>query len=173
MFLFWVFSLLLRVGCYEVLVALYNQLQKLRGAQRYPYRQGELNNTPTYKLDLRPGEIVQIKTHQEILETLDRNNKNRGLWFDTEMVKYCGGIYRVLCRVQKIIDLKTRKMVNLPNDCIILEGVTVRGDYHRFNPHNEYPFWREIWLKRIEHGTTIQCSLPLQQTQGSLVSAPQ
>jgi predicted DNA-binding antitoxin AbrB/MazE fold protein len=148
-FFFWSFTLLLRVGGYRALVALYNRLQNLRGAEPYSYRRGRLKNTPTSKLDLQPGELVQIKSHDRILETLDTNNKNRGLWFDVEMVKYCGGVYKVLRRVDKIIDLKTGRMSNLSSDCIILEGVTTRGDYHRSYPQNEYPFWREIWLNRV------------------------
>jgi len=149
-FVFWIFTLLLRVGCYRALVTLYNRLQRLRGAEPYPYRQGRLKNTPTCKLNLQPGELIQIKSYDEILETLDTKGKNRGLSFDVEMVKYCGGIHRVLCRVQRIIELKTGRMSTLSTDCLILEGVTTRGDYHRFYPQNEYPFWREIWLKRIE-----------------------
>jgi hypothetical protein len=43
-------------------------------------------------------------------------------------------------------------MITLKNDCIILDGATVTGDYHRFYPQNEYPFWREIWLRRVENG---------------------
>jgi hypothetical protein len=149
-FFFWIFTALLRVGCYRALVALYNRLQNLRGGEAYPYRVGSLKNTPSCRLNLQPGELVQIKSHEEIVATLDTNNKNRGLWFDVEMVKYCGGVHRVLRRVNKIIDLKSGRLSNLPNSCIILEGVTTLGDYHRFYPQNEYPFWREIWLKRIE-----------------------
>jgi hypothetical protein len=64
------------------------------------------------------------------------------------MAKYCNGVYRVLSRVERIVDPKTGKMLTFKNDCIILDGVTVRGEYHRFYSQNEYPFWREIWLRR-------------------------
>jgi hypothetical protein len=149
-FLFWIFSLVVhRIGGYRVLVGLYNYLQKFRGGELVLPRQGSLKKTPKLQLNLEPGELVLVKSHDEIVDTLDENNKNRGLWFDLEMVKYCGGTYRVLSRVETIIDHKTGRMLNLPNDCIILEGVTTRGDHHRFYPQNEYPFWREIWLRRV------------------------
>ena len=97
---------------------------------------------------------MRIKGLDEILKTVDRKNKNRGLSFDIEMVKYCGGTYRVLSRIEKIIHNKTGSMVPLPNDCIVLEGVTTQGDHHRFCPQNEFQFWREIWLERVPDGVT-------------------
>lgn len=153
--LFWVFTLILCLcskisySCYRLLLWFYDRLQRMRGGEPYSYKWGVLEKTPRRLLNLSPGELVRVKSHDEILATLDKRNRNRGLWFDAEMVKYCGGIYRVLSRVEKIIDHKTGRMINLLNDCIILEGVTIQGDYHRFYPQNEYPLWREIWLERV------------------------
>lgn len=149
MFAFWIFTLVAtRIGGYRFLVSAYNRLQSLRGGEPYPYMSGSLQTTPTEKLDLRPGEWVRVKSQEEIVATLDTRNKNRGLWFDVEMAKYCNRVYKVLCRVDRIVEPKTGKMLKFGNDCIILDGVTTRGEYHRFYPQNEYPFWREIWLKR-------------------------
>jgi len=149
MFAFWIFTLVARhIGGYQFLVSAYNRLQRFRGGEPYPYMNGSLQKTPTGKLDLRPGEWVRVKRQEEIVATLDTHNKNRGLWFDVEMAKYCNGVYKVLCRVEKIIEPKTGKMLKFENDCIVLDGATTRGEYHRFYPQNEYPFWREIWLKR-------------------------
>jgi hypothetical protein len=39
------------------------------------------------------------------------------------MLKYCGKRARVLSRVSRIVDEKTGRMLRLPGDCIILEGV--------------------------------------------------
>ena len=110
--------------------------------------------TPSDKLNLQSGELVQIKSHEEILNTLDKNNKNRGLWFDAEQVPYCGKTAKVLCRVEKIINERTGKMMKLPNDCLILEGVYCRAHYSSdrlFCPRSIYSYWREIWLKRVTH----------------------
>ena len=63
---------------------------------------------------------MQVKSHQEILKTLNTRNRNRGFSFDFEMVKYCEGTYRVLDRVERIVDAKTGRMVVLAGDCIIL-----------------------------------------------------
>ena len=119
----------------------------------YPHIQGKLRKTPSTQLDLQPGELVEIKSKAEILETLDINNRNRGLSFDVEMMPYCGGTYRVLRRVEKILNEKTGRMLTLPNTCIILEGVVCRGCLsrnRRFCPRSIYPYWHEVWLRRVK-----------------------
>jgi hypothetical protein len=100
------------------------------------------------RLDLQPGELVEVRSKEEIMATLDKDQKNRGLWFDSEMLPYCGGIYRVLRRVHRIIDEKTGKLINMKNPCIVLEGVVCKSDFHRLCPRAIYPYWRENWLKR-------------------------
>lgn len=119
----------------------------------YPHISGRLQKTPSMRLDLRPGEYVQVKSKDEIVETLDVRNRNRGLSFDVEMVPYCGGTYRVLRRVEMIINEKTGRMMRLPNNCIVLDGVVCKGCLSKsrlFCPRSIYPYWHEIWLKRSE-----------------------
>ncbi|MBM2823195.1 MAG: hypothetical protein HW413_1941 [Thermoleophilia bacterium] len=53
------------------------------------------------RLDLQPGELVQVRSKAEIAATLDASGKNRGLWFDVEMVPHCGRTYRVQGRVER------------------------------------------------------------------------
>ena len=60
--------------------------------------------TPTATLNLQPGELVRVKSYNEILATLDSNNKNRGLFFDAELVPFCGGTYCIRARVSKFTD---------------------------------------------------------------------
>ena len=107
--------------------------------------------TPAIKLDLQPGEIVQVRSEEEIFQTIDRAQRNRGLGFDVEMLQYCGRTFRVQRRVERIINEKTGTLIHLPNDCIILDGVTCSGCFSRnrlFCPRSIFPYWREIWLKR-------------------------
>jgi hypothetical protein len=123
---------------------------RIRGGRRLPFIDGRLERTPDGTLDLQPGELVRIKSRQEIESTLDRNNGNRGLSFDPEMLWYCGREARVLRRVERTIDERTGKLLHLKRPCIVLEGVTCRGAYHRCCPRADYPYWREIWLERAE-----------------------
>ena len=85
-------------------------------------------------------------------EFLDRRNRNRGLVFDGEMVPYCGREFVVRERVTRLIDERTGKMIDLPRDCIMLEGVICSGHLSRerlFCPRSIPPYWREIWLERV------------------------
>jgi hypothetical protein len=127
----------------------FNTIQTYRRGGKYPFIEGKLKKTPTANLNLQAGELVELKPKNEILQTLDVNEKNRGLSFDRELVKYCGGTYRVLRRVNRLIDEKTGKMLETKNPCIILDGVTCTGDYNRYCPRDIYHFVREIWLRRI------------------------
>ncbi len=108
--------------------------------------------TPAQPLNLQPGELVRVKSHSEILKTLNTENKNRGLYFDAEMVPFCGGTYRVLKRVNKILDEKTGKMSKMKSESIILDNVFCQSRYsfcRMFCPRAIYPYWREIWLERV------------------------
>jgi hypothetical protein len=92
------------------------------------------------------------------LRTLDVRSKNRGLWWDAEMVPYCGGTYRVLARVTKILDEKTGKMREMKGPCIILDSVVCQSRYsgcRMFCPRAIYPYWREIWLERVAPPATV------------------
>jgi len=130
------------------IIGFFNEMQARRQGARYPFIEGTASKTPVEFLELQPGELVEVLRKEEIMVTLDKDQKNRGLWFDSEMLPYCGGIYRVLRRVHRIVDEKTGKLVSMKNPCIVLEGVVCKSDYHRLCPRAIYPYWRESWLKR-------------------------
>jgi hypothetical protein len=134
--------------CQAALIGFFNEIQDRRGGTRYPFIEGTSTDLKGTPLDLRPGDLVEVRSKEEIMATLDKGQKNRGLWFDSEMLPYCGGIYRVLRRVNRIIDEKTGKMIQMKNPCIMLDGVVCKSDYHRLCPRAIYPYWRESWLKR-------------------------
>ena len=122
----------------------------IHGGLKYPFIAGTLTKTPKAVLNLQPGELVEVRSKDEIVATLDSGNRNRGLLFDREMVGYCGRRMRVLSRVNRIIDERSGKMSELNSDCLILEGAYCRGGFNQFCPRGIYSFWREIWLKRVD-----------------------
>jgi hypothetical protein len=132
-------------------IELFNAFQRFHGGCEYPYWVGSrLEKTPAIDLGLQPGEWVRVKTKEQILQTLDWRNRNRGLWFDREMLRYCGARFCVLRRVDRLIEEKSGKLVRLKTPSVFLDGVTARGDLHRFSPQNDYILWREIWLERVD-----------------------
>ncbi len=139
---------------YRALLWLYARVQSRLGGPPFHRIEGRCaGSTSRDRLDLQPGETVRIKPLGEILDTLDRRRRNRGLLFDQEMAPYCGEKRRVLARVERIIDEKSGRMIRLPNDCIVLEGVVCRSRYsdRRIGcPRRIYSYWRECWLRRAE-----------------------
>lgn len=133
-----------------VALACFNGFQQYRGGVRFPaHAVGTSKTSPHESLGLQVGEIVRVK-HKHLIEaTLNERSRNRGLWFDPEMLRFCGGEYRVKARVERTIAEKTGELRTVVTPCIILEGVTATGEYLGLNPENEYIFWREIWLERV------------------------
>ena len=123
---------------------------------RWPRTPGTIPDgspTPSTNLNLEPGELVRVKSHDEILSTISRSNRNRGLLWDAELVPYCGGKYRVLRRVTKLISEQTGKMVEMKGACIVLDSVICQARYsscRMFCPRAMYPYWREVWLERVD-----------------------
>jgi hypothetical protein len=130
---------------------------RFRDGQPYPFIHGPLpvkkGATPSATLDLRPGDLVRIKSKDEIEATLDEANHNRGLLFDGEMARYCGRTARVRARVERLVDEHTGEMIEIKSDCIMLEGVVCSADYHRCCSRGIYSYWREIWLERVDDAT--------------------
>jgi hypothetical protein len=146
----WAFNRTVTIAGYRALTWSYDRFQKMREGVPYPFRHGVLAKTPSEELDLQPGQLVQVKSYPEILATLDQRNRNRGLSFDAEMVPYCGGKYRVLDRVEHIVNEKSGEMTRLPGVCIMMEDVKCRAWYSDRRvacPRAIYSYWREIWLK--------------------------
>ena len=123
----------------------------IRGGSEYPFLNGRARGKqPAEGLNLQPGDMVEVKSKDEILDTLDERDYTRGLRFDREMLHYCGRRGRVLRRVERLIDEKTGKMLTIKSDCIIIDGFVCTGDYHRMCPRSIFPYWREAWLRLAE-----------------------
>jgi hypothetical protein len=134
---------------------LYDRLHPLWKGTPFPRKVGTIpmdKPTPELKLNLQPGELVRVKSHDEILKTVNVGSRNRGLWWDAEMVPFCGGTYRVQDRISRIVDEKTGKMLVMKNPSVTLDGVFCQSrfsDCRMFCPRSIPPYWREIWLERM------------------------
>lgn len=104
-------------------------------------------------LSLRPGEWVRIRSAAEIEETIDLKGGTRGLWFDYEMLQFCGKTFRVRDYATRFIHDDGR-FIALKSAAVKLESVTCKGDYsvgRWFCPRALHPYWREDWLERAPH----------------------
>jgi hypothetical protein len=129
-------------------MSLLNHLWRRLHGRTFQQLTGQQARTQSQELDLRPGEIVEIKSSAEIRATLDAQGRNRGLRFEPEMVYYCGRRFRVAEPVRKIISERNGKMLELA-DTVRLEGLVCDGLCYGDCPRANHFFWREIWLRRV------------------------
>jgi len=136
-------------------VWLYDRLHRRFFGRPDPYREGRIREgspTPEERLDLAPGDLVEVKSHEEILCTVTTELRNRGMRYNAEMTPACGRQFRVAQRVSQIIEERSGRMITMKNPCIMLEGVYCQALYTPYSPlcsRRAPPFFREVWLRRV------------------------
>lgn len=98
-------------------------------------------------LDLKAGDWVEVRSEREIFDTLDSQDKLKGLRFTPEMVKFCGKRFRVYKRLNKIVLETTGELRKIRTPTVMLEGVFCDGSAHGGCDRSCFCFWREEWLK--------------------------
>jgi len=109
------------------------------------------------KIDLRPGDLVEVKTPREILNTLDPAGTVEQLPFMREMVEYCGQRFRVSRRAVKICasGMKGGSVLRgfRTDDVVILEGLRCSGADHDGCQKSCVILWKEAWLRKVDDAT--------------------
>jgi hypothetical protein len=133
----------------SLFIAFYNKLAYIFKFKSWRFVAGENDgSSPEPALNLKPGELVRVKSLAEITKTLDSNGKNNNLLFAPTMMSFCGQVMRVQDRVENIILEATTKQRKI-KDTVLLEGSTCDGICHRMCPRQSFLFWRECWLERV------------------------
>ncbi len=127
---------------------LVNRVRKLVGLDEIGRLKGPATENSKGNLDLKPGELVEIRPLSEISETLDGEGKNKGLTFEPEMTIYKGP-YEVDRQIDRIILEATGQMRTLTHT-VALKGVSCQGLCARNCPRANPIYWREIWLRRYQ-----------------------
>lgn len=99
-------------------------------------------------LKLSHGEVVRVKSYNEICATLGEDGALEGLPFQTEMQKYCGHIFKVLRPVKKLIIENTNAGLRGIANAVILDGVVCDGAAHGGCSRSCFFLWKEAWLAR-------------------------
>lgn len=133
-----------------VLTRIFNNVQSRRGGCSFPCMPAPGSEALPASEPPRAGTWVRIKLPHEIARTLDCASKSRGLWFDKDMLKYCGQEFRVRGQIRKIIDVRSGAMISMKTPCVVLEEVHYTGEFQTFGEQHEYLYWREGWLKIID-----------------------
>lgn len=98
-------------------------------------------------LNLQPGELVEVKSLDEILKTLDAKGRHRGLVFTPEMRQHCGKRFRVFKRLELMFDEYHKSQRRLKST-VLLEGNFCTGTGLGCD-RSCFLYWREAWLRRV------------------------
>lgn len=105
----------------------------------------------------KSGDVVEVRSIEEITSTLDANGEYEGLPFMDEMRQFCGRRFRVFKRADKICSetpyfLDLRRM----RDAVSLEEVRCDGSGHDGCRRLCMVFWKERWLKAAPAGSAAE-----------------
>jgi hypothetical protein len=102
-------------------------------------------HTESARNDLRPGDLVEVRSWEEISATLDAEGTFEKLPFMPEMLAYCGRQFRVSRQAFKtcIDDAEIRQL----NGTVLLEEVRCNGKSHGGCGKACLIFWKEAWLR--------------------------
>jgi len=130
-------------------IAFYNKVAHILKLKSWRFVAGPVQGSyRSEPLNLQPGEMVRVKSLEQIRKTLDAEGKNQNLLFAPTMMSFCGRELRVQDRVENIILEATTKQRKI-KDTVLLEGSTCDGVCHRLCPRQSFLFWRECWLERV------------------------
>ncbi|HXI24332.1 MAG TPA: hypothetical protein VNG71_10760 [Pyrinomonadaceae bacterium] len=143
----------LSLAAKSFLIAVYNKVAATLKAQSWRAVTGSATNGNGFKpLNLKPGELVRVKSLNQIKATLDADGKNQKMLFAPAMADYCGQVMKVRDRVEKIVLEATTRQRRI-KDTVVLEGAVCDGVCHRMCPRRSLLFWRECWLERVNGST--------------------
>jgi hypothetical protein len=100
--------------------------------------------------DLKPGDLVQIRSEQEIRSTLNKDNIFKGLGVMPEMAKFYGKEFRVFKKINKIMVEATGELRQIKSPTYLLDGVFCDGEYHKNCDRSCFLLWKREWLKKVK-----------------------
>src|SRR5579872_4434574 len=116
-------------------------------------KQATINTTDapvSARLGLRAGDVVEVRSQDEILATLDENGTLDAMPFMPEMLEFCGKRLRVYKRADKTCDFVEGWSLRRITDTVHLEDNRCSGAAHGGCQAACLIFWKEAWLKRVE-----------------------
>ena len=98
---------------------------------------------------LRRGDLVEVKSPAEILDTLDERGDVEGVPFMPEMAAYCGRRFTVQARADKVCDTVQFSGSRRIPSAVLLDDLRCDGSAHDGCQAECRFFWKEVWLTRV------------------------
>src|SRR6478735_2986468 len=103
-------------------------------------------------LNLRVGELVQVRSADEILATLDERGELDSLPFMPEMLRFCGKQFPVYRRADKACDTIDWAVLRRMENAVHLAQGRCDGSAHGGCQAGCLLYWKEAWLERVPAG---------------------
>jgi hypothetical protein len=97
----------------------------------------------------QPGDVVEVRSYDEISKTLNARNRNKGLFFMPEQKQFCGQRFKVFKSPHRMMMELTGEMREMTAPSYYLEGVYCDGHCHNGCERSCFLMWREEWLKKV------------------------
>lgn len=132
------------------LTYVFDEIQHLRHGVSFPAFEATVHDGGRREeTRFEAGDRVVVRSSAEIRATLNDRLMHRGLWFEPDMLKHCGGRYCVQAEVTKLIDIVTGEVREMKTPAYILRDVHFSGERQLFNAQYEPLYWRGAWLQRV------------------------
>jgi len=111
-------------------------------------------------LDLRVGDVVEIRGQAEILATLDEHGALDSLPFMPEMLRYCGQRLTVDKVAHKTCDTLTGSGMRRMANAVHLTGARCDGSAHGGCQAACLIYWKHAWLRKVDPAEAPDRSSP-------------
>jgi hypothetical protein len=111
-------------------------------------------------LNLRVGELVEVRGEAEILATLDEKGEFENLPFMPEMLRFCGQRLTVHKVAHKLCDTISRSGMRRMDRAVHLTGARCDGSAHGGCQTACSMYWKEAWLKRVDPADAAPTPVP-------------
>src|SRR5262249_50951149 len=98
---------------------------------------------------LRVSALVEVRSQNEIMATLDERGELENLPFMPEMLKFCGQRLTVHKVAHKLCDTITSSGLHKMENAVHLTGSRCDGASHGGCETACLLYWKEAWLKRV------------------------
>ena len=131
------------------LVLLRSVMRKYRRAEKSGRSRANLPTWAQTASDLQAGNRVRVRTHSDIVQTLDERGFSKGCKFMEQMAQYCGRDFLVAGKVEKFYDEARCRTLQCKN-LVLLESVYCDGPVVGGCDRMCFLFWRTEWLEKLD-----------------------
>jgi hypothetical protein len=105
---------------------------------------------------LRPGDVVEVRSAQEILRTLDTDASTEAMPFMPEMLQFVGKRFTVSRRVEKTCDTAGNTATSRRMErTVYLDDLRCDGSAHGGCQAGCRIYWKEEWLRPVGEGSSV------------------